>query len=80
VERGRREGRAGGAGRIAFRSAHSPGGALDRLRRRRVRARFAVTRARGELDFTQVYDDDLAGWPVAPQGRGHGVYGTSSTR
>ena len=35
-----------------------------------------MTRARGELDFAQVYDDDFVGWPLAPQDRGHGVYGT----
>jgi hypothetical protein len=31
--------------------------------------------ARGELDFTQVYEDDYLGWPLAPKHQGHGVYG-----
>jgi hypothetical protein len=32
--------------------------------------------ARGELDFDQVYADDFVGWPLAPQSKPHGVYGT----
>jgi hypothetical protein len=36
----------------------------------------AVPRARGELEFSQVYDDDFVGWPLAPIDRAHGVYGT----
>ena len=31
---------------------------------------------RGELGFTQSYADSFVGWPLAPQDRGHGVYGT----
>lgn len=32
--------------------------------------------ARGEIDFTQPYADAFVGWPLAPQDRGHAVYGT----
>jgi hypothetical protein len=35
-----------------------------------------VTLARGEIGFTQAYADGFSGWPLAPQDRGHGVYGT----
>jgi hypothetical protein len=31
---------------------------------------------RGAADFTQTYDDDYLGWPLAPKHKGHGVYGT----
>lgn len=35
---------------------------------------MAVTR--GELGFAQTYEDSFVGWPLAPQDRGHAVYGT----
>jgi hypothetical protein len=35
-----------------------------------------MTAVRGELGFAQTYDDGFVGWPLAPQDRGHAVYGT----
>ena len=35
---------------------------------------MAVTR--GQFDIPQPYADTFVGWPLAPRGRGHGVYGT----
>jgi hypothetical protein len=35
-----------------------------------------VPSVRGELGFTQTYEDDYVGWPLAPRKQGHGVYGT----
>lgn len=35
-----------------------------------------MTALRGEVDFTQAYDDGFVGWPLAPQDKSHGVYGT----
>jgi len=35
-----------------------------------------MTATRGSLDFQQPYADAFVGWPLAPQDRSHGVYGT----